>query len=124
MKTYSVYILRCADDSLYVGVTNNLERRLHQHISVFHANSYVSNRLPVKLVYVIEFTDIREAINLEKQLKRWSRAKKEALIRGKFGKLRRGAECRNASHFGNLVNISRFLFRKKIFVCLPRLRSG
>ncbi len=87
MKTYSVYILRCADNSLYVGVTNNLERRLHQHISDFHANSYVLDRLPVKLVYASEFTDIREAINREKQLKRWSRAKKEALIAGKFDEL-------------------------------------
>ena len=81
---YYVYILHCSDDSYYTGVTNNIERRLHEHQTSFNLNSFTSNRLPVKLVYHCQFSDINQAILFEKRLKKWSRAKKEALIEGRL----------------------------------------
>ena len=83
MKLYYVYILKCADNSYYAGVTNNLDRRLDEHNSGI-IKGYTSKRLPVNLVYVGEFNDIREAIAFEKQIKRWRREKKEALVRNDY----------------------------------------
>lgn len=80
MKTYYVYMLECADESYYVGMTNNLGRRMHEHKSGYNPESYTAQRLPVKLVYFTEFQYVWDAIHWEKQLKDWSRAKKEALI--------------------------------------------
>jgi len=86
MKNYFVYILECSDKSYYTGVTNNLEKRLAEHQSgAIHG--YTSARLPVKLIYSASFGDINEAIRFEKQLKGWSRKKKEALMRGDFDAL-------------------------------------
>jgi putative endonuclease len=86
MKNYFVYILECSDKSYYTGVTNNLEKRLAEHQSGIH-KGYTSTRLPVKLVYSANFSDINEAIKFEKQIKGWSRKKKEALMRGDFDAL-------------------------------------
>lgn len=74
-----VYILRCADGSYYVGKTNDLRTRLAEHQSGVGAD-YTSVRRPVEMVYAEEHSTIRSAKNRELQLKRWSRAKKEALI--------------------------------------------
>jgi len=81
MKTMYVYILECSDTSYYVGVTNDLERRLLEHQSGMHEDSYTATRLPLKLVYHEQFDDPNAAIEREKRLKKWSRAKKEALIK-------------------------------------------
>ena len=83
MKDYFVYILKCSDDSYYTGVTNNLERRIYEHQSGI-IKGYTSKRLPVKLVYSEKFHDINDVIKSEKQIKGWSRKKKEALIAGNF----------------------------------------
>jgi len=83
MKDYFVYILKCSDTSYYTGVINNIERRLEEHNSGI-IKGYTSKRLPVKLVFSEKFSDINDAIRLEKQLKGWSRKKKEALIAGNF----------------------------------------
>jgi len=80
MKTYFVYILRCADNSLYTGMTNNLDRRLVEHRTL-NKYSYTSKRKPLNLVWHQEFTRPDEAIKIEKQIKGWSRKKKEALIK-------------------------------------------
>jgi putative endonuclease len=80
MKTYYVYILLCADNSYYTGVTNNINRRVGEHYDSFNTNSYVSRRLPAKLVYCVSCDDIKQAIAFEKQIKGWTRKKKEALI--------------------------------------------
>ncbi|OIP01511.1 MAG: endonuclease [Bacteroidetes bacterium CG2_30_33_31] len=80
MKTMYVYILHCADDSFYIGVTNNIERRFLEHQQGIHEGSYTSYRRPVELVYYEEFDGPLVAIAREKQLKNWSRAKKLALI--------------------------------------------
>ena len=86
MKDYFVYIVKCSDESYYTGVTSNLEQRINEHnYGIF--KGYTSKRLPFTLVFSNRFNDIREAIRAEKQIKGWSRAKKEALIEGDFEKL-------------------------------------
>ena len=86
MKKYYVYILECSDKSYYIGVTNNLERRLSEHTNGT-ADSYTSKRKPLFLRKFFDFVDIREAISFEKQIKKWSRVKKEALIQENWDKL-------------------------------------
>ncbi len=76
-----VYILRCSDDSYYTGHTDGLESRIAQH-KLGEISSYTSGRLPVSLVYAQEFPTREEALGAEMQVKGWSRAKKEALMRG------------------------------------------
>jgi len=83
MKDYFVYIVKCSDKSYYTGVTSKLERRISEHNSG-KIIGYTSNRLPVRLVYSSRFLDVNDAIRAEKQIKGWSRAKKEALIQGNF----------------------------------------
>ncbi|MFZ4799220.1 MAG: GIY-YIG nuclease family protein [Bacteroidia bacterium] len=82
MNTYFVYILKCSDDSFYIGVTNNLEIRLSQHESGLDIYAFTYNKRPLVLVYQESYSDINQAILREKQLKGWSRKKKEALIDG------------------------------------------
>ncbi len=81
-----MYILQCADDSYYVGSTWNLEKRLWEHNQGLGAK-YTARRLPVKLVYSEEFDFIADAYQREKQVQNWSRAKREALIRGDYDAL-------------------------------------
>jgi len=81
-----MYILRCADGSYYVGSTRNLESRLHQHRTGVGAD-YTKSRLPIELVYAAEFVTVAEAFAAEKRVQNWSRAKREALIRGDFDAL-------------------------------------
>jgi len=78
---HTVYILKCSDGSLYVGSTSNLERRLGEHQTGVY-RGYTSTRLPVELVWSTEFPTEHDAFLTERQIKGWSRAKKEALIRG------------------------------------------
>lgn len=87
MKQSYVYILKCCDGTYYTGVTSNLEKRLSEHQEGRHSDSYTYTRRPVVLAFYAEFTDINLAITTEKQIKNWSRAKKEALINGEFEKL-------------------------------------
>ena len=87
MKLSYVYILKCSDGSYYTGITSNLHKRMEEHQSGKHSESYTSKRLPVELVFYAEFTDINIAILKEKQIKSWSKAKKEALIAGDFEEL-------------------------------------
>jgi putative endonuclease len=84
----------CADGSFYVGITNNLEFRLGQHNFGTDLRAYTFRRRPVVLVHSSEFQHVDEAISWEKQLKGWSRAKKQALIDNDWRKLSRLA--RNA----------------------------
>jgi len=81
-----LYILRCADRSYYVGSTSALEIRLAGHQSG-EGSAYTASRLPVTVVYTEEFPTLYEAFLAERQVKGWSRAKKEALIRGDFAAL-------------------------------------
>lgn len=68
VKSYLVYILRCADGSYYTGVTNDLERRVAEHQQGI-VPGYTRKRRPVTLVYSQEFSTALEAIHFEKQVK-------------------------------------------------------
>jgi predicted GIY-YIG superfamily endonuclease len=81
MQPFYLYMLRCADGSYYVGHTDNLEKRLDEH-ATGACGGYTAKRRPVTLVFVDEFASREDALTRELQLKGWSRAKKEALIRG------------------------------------------
>jgi putative endonuclease len=79
-----VYILRCRDDTYYVGSTRStLEQRISQHQSGL-IDGYTARRLPVELVFSQWFDRITDAIAVERQVKGWRRAKKEAAIAGKW----------------------------------------
>ena len=80
IHNYFVYILECADKSYYVGVTNDLETRLKQHQEGENPKSYTFKRRPLLLKYYMRFDYIEHAIEFEKQVKGWSRKKKEALF--------------------------------------------
>ncbi len=80
------YLLLCSDGSYYAGCTTNLEQRIDQHVSGSHG-SYTCTRRPVKLVWTGEFQTIHDAIDMERRIKRWSRAKKEALVRRDYDAL-------------------------------------
>ena len=84
MKTSYVYILLCSDKTYYTGVTEDVFRRFNEHQDGKYFGSYTYNRRPVVLVYYVIFTDIKEAILFEKKIKKWSKAKKEALINGQY----------------------------------------
>ena len=81
---FYVYVLLCLDGTYYTGITNNLRRRIAEHQSGLNKKSYTFKRRPVELVYKVMFTDVIEAIAFEKKIKKWSVAKKEALIAGRF----------------------------------------
>ena len=83
---YYVYILRCTDGSYYTGLTEDLEIRLAQH-QVGELPGYTQNRRPVQLVFSDEFSSKDDAISRERQIKGWSRSKKDALIAGDWGLL-------------------------------------
>ena len=74
-----IYILKCADDSYYVGSTVNLAQRFAQHQAGTYGG-YTSKRLPVTLLWSQEVQTDNDAFLLERKLKGWSRVKREALI--------------------------------------------
>lgn len=79
---YYFYILRCSDNSLYSGITNNLEKRLLEHNSPgIRGAKYTSARKPVKIIYSEKLPDKSTALKREAEVKRWSKIKKESLIR-------------------------------------------
>ena len=80
-KGFFVYILRCADGSLYVGHTTNIEDRVRVH-NEGRGALWTACRRPVVLVYHESHSSSADAINRERQLKRWTHAKKLALING------------------------------------------
>jgi putative endonuclease len=79
------YIVECSDGSYYVGSAHDLEHRLWQHNhSELEGAAYTRRRRPVVLVWSAEFEHIGEAYAFEKRVQGWSRAKREALIRGEW----------------------------------------
>lgn len=79
--SHYVYILRCADNSLYTGYTTNLARRLVVHNSGKGAK-YTRSRLPVRLVYYEEVSTRSEGLKLESSIKKLTKEKKEDLVAG------------------------------------------
>ena len=76
-----VYLLRCADDSLYVGETSDLAAREQRH-NEGRGGKYTAQRRPVRIVYAEEHGSKQDALRRERQIKRWSQQKKELLVRG------------------------------------------
>ena len=87
MQSSFVYILLCSDNTYYTGVTENVYKRFEEHQSGKHFGSYTYGRRPLDLVYYCHFMDITQAITFEKKIKKWSRAKKQALIENRFNDL-------------------------------------
>ncbi|WP_417610820.1 GIY-YIG nuclease family protein [Parasphingorhabdus sp.] len=83
---FFTYILKCSDGSFYTGHTDNLEQRLAQHQSGFFTG-YTYKKRPVELVWSENFPTRYEALEAEKRIKGWTRAKKQALIDGDWGLL-------------------------------------
>jgi putative endonuclease len=80
----AIYILRCSDGSYYTGITRrSVEERVSEHAQGLH-EGYTFTRRPVTLVHAESYERIDEAIAAERRIKGWSRAKKEAYIRGDF----------------------------------------
>jgi predicted GIY-YIG superfamily endonuclease len=96
MKPFFVYMLRCKDGSYYVGHTDDLEQRMAQHEDGTFGG-YTCKRRPVELVWVTELETRDEALQREMQVKPWSGAKKEALIRSEWDELKRLARGRDRS---------------------------
>ena len=95
MKTLYVYILECSDNSFYIGVTNDVGRRYIEHLTGIHEKSYTFSRRPLKLIYCKQFNNPMKAIEFEKQLKGWTKAKKLALINNDLELLKELAACKN-----------------------------
>ena len=93
---YHVYILRCSDNSLYVGHTANVEARLRAHNMGLGA-AHTFKRRPVQLLFAEAHPTRLAAIRRERQLKGWTRGKKEALIRGDLARLRALGKRRKSS---------------------------
>jgi putative endonuclease len=89
---YYVYIVQCKDDSYYTGICNDIERRLWQHNTGIDKDCYTYKRRPVELKYYQRFQYVTEAIKWEKQLKGWSRKKKEALFNEDWNEIKRLAK--------------------------------
>jgi putative endonuclease len=99
-----VYILECSDESFYVGSTLNLDDRLRLHNQGEGAR-YTARRRPVRLVWSTEYYSVADAFTVEKQIQGWSRAKRLALIEGRFADLpglakRRGKAVSGAESAG------------------------
>ena len=92
--SFWVYLLRCADGSYYTGHTDNLEQRMGQHHAGSIPGCYTFNKRPLTLVWSQDFPSRLEALESEMQIKRWSRAKKEALIASDWATLKLLAKSR------------------------------
>ena len=90
------YIFRCVDGSYYTGHTDNLEARVSQH----HAGTYpcyTANRRPLELMWSQDFSTREAALAAERQIKGWSRKKKEAMILGDWAEVSRLAKSKSVS---------------------------
>lgn len=79
---FFTYILRCSDNTFYVGATHNLEKRLHEHNTAKNGAHYTKIRRPVTLVYHEEYATLKESRAREAELKRFKREEKIRLIEG------------------------------------------
>ena len=94
--SFWVYILTCNDDSYYTGHTDNLERRIAMH-QTGKIDGYTGSRLLIELAFSAHFTTRREALEMERRIKGWSRKKKEAMMRGDWDEVSRLAQNRSQS---------------------------
>lgn len=80
MKQYYVYMMASYNQVLYIGMTNDLQRRVYQHKTKAHPDSFAARYNVNRLVYFETFNDVQDAITREKQIKAWRREKKLALL--------------------------------------------
>lgn len=92
-----MYILLCSNNTYYTGSTKYLLTRFAQHVNGEGSN-YTRKHPPKAIVYYEKYYGVDTAFNREKQVQKWSQAKKLALIEGRLGDLHALAECKNASH--------------------------
>jgi putative endonuclease len=82
-------MLRCIDDTFYVGMTNDIHRRLAEHYYGYNEQSYTYSRRPLVLMYADSFQQVIDAIAFEKRLKGWSHKKKRAFAQRDWPLLKR-----------------------------------
>jgi len=105
--SFWVYILRCRDNSSYAGHTDDLEKRIAAH-QTGEVEGYTSTRLPVTLVFADEFPTREEALARERQIKGWSRKRKEAMMGGNWAEVSRLARAgRPSTSSGRTVQTDR-----------------
>ena len=95
LKYFFTYIVECSDKSYYTGITNDIDRRIEEHNEGESQSAFTYKRRPVKLVFVEQFLQPEPAIEFEKQIKGWSRKKKESLIAENWDKIKELAVCKN-----------------------------
>jgi len=98
VKSYFIYIIKCSDELLYTGFTNNLERRFKEHQQGLNKTCFTYKRRPLQLLFFQEFNDVNQAIYFEKKIKKWSAKKKLALSSKNYDMIKILAECRNFTH--------------------------
>jgi len=81
-----VYILQCSDNSLYIGHTENIQNRLNTHNAGL-GPAYTAIRRPIQLIYHESHPTKKSTVRREKQIKKWTRAKKQSLIKGDMNRL-------------------------------------
>ncbi|MHC4194175.1 MAG: GIY-YIG nuclease family protein [Planctomycetota bacterium] len=91
---WHVYILQCSDGSFHAGHTNDIEARIERHNNG-KASKWTHSRLPVRLVYEEDYAYEAVTVRRQTQIKRWSRAKKQALIQGDFTLLKNLSKSRD-----------------------------
>lgn len=77
---YTLYLLRCSDETLYTGITADLKRRIHEHNTSEKGAKYTRNRRPCVLVYCEQLESKSAALKREIAVKKMTKAKKEALL--------------------------------------------
>lgn len=92
----TTYILRCADNKLYVGSTTDIEERIKRH-NAGYVSEFTHLYRPVELVYKEDYDTYQEAFKRERQLKKWSLSKKEALIAGDIERLKELSKSKGTS---------------------------
>jgi predicted GIY-YIG superfamily endonuclease len=123
MKPFYVYILKCNDNSYYTGQTDDIEKRLAEHINN-EKPSYTSTRLPIQLVFLQEFMTREEAIAAERQIQGWSRKKKEALIAEDWDKLRYLSNLKKNTINSNASTQPSLKLRRAGWAFTPELDEG
>ena len=82
-----MFILKCSDNSYYTGHTDDIEKRISEHI-LENGCTYTKKRLPIKLIFSDYFATRKEALVVEDKIKKWSRKKKEAFYVKAYGSRR------------------------------------
>lgn len=82
MKSWFIYIVRCANNSLYTGITTDVDRRVHEHQNTSKGAKYLKGKGPIELVWTTQADNRSQASQIEYQIKRLSKSDKERLIKG------------------------------------------